>query len=89
MKRVACLLVVIALMGGQRVWAARSVPVPEGGYWEIITRVTGPARTTVKFFDLEQHLIYEERLEGVRLDGTKRRTCRMLNKSLRRLLAGR
>ena len=88
MKRVVCIVAVLTLMGSMRLMAAKPkpAPMPENGYWEIVTREKGPAKTTVKFFDLENHLIYEERLEGVRLDGTNRRVCRRLNNSLQTAL---
>ena len=65
---------------------AQAAQMPDNGFWEVITRETGEARTTVKFFDLEKHLIYEEHLEGVRLDPSKRKTCRLLNKVLKTAL---
>jgi hypothetical protein len=84
MKRVT-LIVALLLVVGAGVFAA--VPAPEKGYWELITMETGAARTTVKFFDLQNHLIYEEHLEGVRLDPGKRKVCKMLNRSLQAALA--
>lgn len=61
-------------------------PAPDNGSWEIITWENGPAMTIVKFFDDHQRLIYEEHLDGVRLDGNSRRVHRKLNKSLRTAL---
>jgi len=42
--------------------------------------------TIVKFFDDRQRLIYEEHLDGVRLDGGSRKVQRRLNKSLQTAL---
>jgi hypothetical protein len=61
-------------------------PAPGEGSWEIITCGDGPAMTIVKFFDDHQRLIYEEHLDGVRLDGSRRKVQRRLNKSLRTAL---
>ncbi|HEY4112311.1 hypothetical protein [Puia sp.] len=85
MKRLMLFLFVLALAGATR-GSAAGRPVPENGFWVIITWETGPATTTVKFYDLKQQLIYVEHLDGVRLDGASRRVCRMLSKSLRTAL---
>ena len=59
---------------------------PENGFWVIITQDRGPAETTVRYYDLQDHLIREEHLAGVRLNGKKKRTRRMLNQSLQTAL---
>lgn len=84
MKRIVSIIIVLALMGGTKLLAG--VPAPENGFWVIITNENGPAQTTVKYYDLGQHLVYEEHLDGVRLDGKSRRVTRMLNKKLQRVL---
>jgi hypothetical protein len=66
--------------------ARRPAPGPANGFWVIVTREGGPATTTVQYFDLQQHLLAEEQIVGVRLDGGNRRTCRMLNKKLQMAL---
>ena|SRR5882757_731727 len=66
--------------------SALAAQMPDNGFWEVITKETGPARTTVKFYDMQKHLIYEEHVEGVRLDPAKRKTCRLLNKVLKTAL---
>lgn len=84
MKRIWIVIVLLVLANGMKTVAA--VPQPDNGFWVIITNISGPARTTIKFFDLQQHLIHEEQLEGVRLDGNKKKTCRMLNRMLQQSL---
>jgi hypothetical protein len=77
-------MILLILAGGMKGLAA--VPQPENGFWVIITNNSGPVNTTVKFYDLQQHLIHEEKLEGVRLDANSKKTCRMLNKILQQSL---
>lgn len=61
-------------------------PVPEKGFWEVVSNIARPTEATVQFYDLERHLIYEERVVGVELDLSSRRTCRRLNRSLQAAL---
>ena len=68
------------------VGSAVAAQMPDNGFWQVITKETGEARTTVRFYDLQKHLIYEEQLEGVRLDVGRRKTCRLLNKVLKTAL---
>jgi hypothetical protein len=63
-----------------------SAQSPERGFWVIITNAANPFFATVKFYDLENHPIYEEQLSGVRLDVNKRKTRKRLNQSLRSAL---
>jgi len=91
MKRLKTLALTISIVIGtlltQRAAAqTKSEPMPGNGIWQIITNVGTPDLATVRFFDLEQHLIYEEHLSGVRLDANKRKTRKLLNKSLQAAL---
>ena len=60
--------------------------VPQNGYWEAISTVAKPAEAIVKFYDLQGHMIYSERVTGMVLDLHKRKTCRWLNKQLQSAL---
>ena len=60
--------------------------VPQNGYWEVVSTVAKPAEAIVKFYDLQGHMIYSERVTGMVLDLHKRKTCRWLNKQLQRAL---
>jgi type IV secretory pathway VirD2 relaxase len=42
--------------------------------------------TVVKFYDLADQLVYEERLEGVHLDVSRRKNRRLLNQTLHRVV---
>jgi hypothetical protein len=65
---------------------APAVSMPDGGFWQVITDNAWPQTTTVQFYDLERHLVYEEKLVGVDLDLQSKRTCRKLNKILQAAL---
>lgn len=60
--------------------------VPQNGYWEVVSTVAKPYESTVKFYDLQGHMIYKERVTGMVLDLNKRKTCRWLNKQLQNAL---
>jgi len=60
-------------------------PMPDDGYWQIVTNIHDPAVVTVRFYDLEAHLIYQENMTVIP-DWRRRKTCRWLNESLRSAL---
>ena len=62
--------------------------VPRNGYWEVISTIAKPSEATLRFYDLQGHMVAEERVTGMVLDLRKRRICRWLNKKLRMALAG-
>jgi hypothetical protein len=62
--------------------------VPRNGYWEVISTIAKPSEATLRFYDLQGHMVAEERVTGMVLDLRKRRICRWLNKKLQTALAG-
>jgi hypothetical protein len=56
------------------------------GYWVVETNNHTRDHTLVKFYDLSDQLVYEERLEGVHLDVSRRKYRRLLNHTLRRVV---
>lgn len=65
------------------------VPAPAqttpAGYWVVETNDRTRDHTVVQFYDLDDQLLYEERLEGVHLDISRRRHVRLLNQTLSRV----
>lgn len=59
---------------------------PATGYWVVETNLHEAPYTIVKMYNLQNTLLYEERLEGKRLNIKRRRHVRMLNTSLNNLL---
>jgi hypothetical protein len=60
--------------------------VPRNGYWEVISTIARPSESTLRFYDLQGHMVAEERVTGKILDLQKRRICRWLNKKLQTAL---
>ncbi len=56
------------------------------GYWVVETNDRTRNHSLVQFYDLADQLVYEERLEGVHLDVARRKTRRLLNQTLRRVV---
>lgn len=68
-------------------------PVASENYWVIETNAVQRNYSIVRFYNTTHQIIYEERLEGIYLDATRRRTKKLLNKTLHQvsnkgLLAG-
>jgi hypothetical protein len=60
---------------------------PGSGYWVVETNVKTKDHSVVKFYDTTNQLVYEERLEGVHLNINRPRTVKMLNQTLRGVIA--
>jgi hypothetical protein len=96
--KIAFLFLLIAQLPAQSLQAqsfpAQSLPaqssnpccMPANGYWVVITNDKEPLSVTVKFYDLQNHLLYQEHLTGVSLDIHKKRICRALNSRLQAAL---
>ncbi|GAA3927761.1 hypothetical protein [Hymenobacter algoricola] len=69
----------------------RPRPLPVGGYWNLETNLATRDYTIVRFYDAQDQLMYEERLDNLCLDlsgGTSlcRRTARRLDVALQQVL---
>ena len=60
--------------------------VPQNGYWEVVSTLAKPAEATVKFYDLDHHLVGEDHIKGMVVDLRERWVCRWLNKRLQAAL---
>ncbi|CAA9217957.1 MAG: hypothetical protein AVDCRST_MAG95-401 [uncultured Adhaeribacter sp.] len=63
---------------------AQQLPA-KAGYWVIETNIIQRNNSIVRFYDAADALIYEENIPGIYLDATKRRTQKLLNKTLLQL----
>ena len=63
---------------------------PQRGYWNLETNLTTRNHTIVRFYNGQDQLVYEERLDNLCLDlsrrGLCRRTSRRLNVALQQVL---
>jgi hypothetical protein len=62
---------------------AQSAAREPGTYWVVETNQHDKSYSIVRFYDRRDQLLYEEKLWGLRLDVTRPRTHRLLNKTLR------
>jgi hypothetical protein len=71
-------------------FAYACVPAPAQttppGYWVVETNDRTRDHSVVQFYDPADQLVYEERLEGVHLDVSRRKNRRLLNRTLRRVV---
>lgn len=81
------MILVLCFSGGVSAQNERRNAVPENGFWEVITDEAHPRLATVRFYDLSAHLVYEEKVTGVKLDIRRRRIREELNATLKAALA--
>ena len=84
MKKYA-LLLLFTLVSTGVLWAQKGKWAPKDGFWVVTTQPGTPA--IVRFYDLQQHLIYEEKLDRERLDIRKRKVQKALYQTLQAALA--
>jgi hypothetical protein len=53
------------------------------GFWNVETNVYTRDYSVIRFYTADNELIYEERLEGLHLDVSRKKTARMLTRTLR------
>ena len=61
--------------------------VAEKGYWVLESNIKTPKSTTVYFYNDEGTMIYKEKVEGIRLNISRRKTQKELNLVLTQSLA--
>lgn len=52
------------------------------GSWQLVSNVATPRSASVQFYNSEGVLMYEERVEGRRLNPARRKVCRQLDDAL-------
>ena len=83
---ITLLAVMTLLAPGQSMAQRKACPMPENGFWELVTNDQHPRAVTIKFYDLSAHLVYQQHLTCASLDWHKKSTCRALNRSLQAAL---
>ncbi len=83
---ITILAVMTLLAPGRSMAQRKACPMPENGFWQLVTNDRQPRAVTIRFYDLSAHLVYQEHLTGASLDWHKKSTCRALNKSLQTAL---
>jgi len=67
---------------------AQKVPMSNNGYWVIESSKQAPKQSTVKFYNLNNELIYQEAISGRKLKINNNRTRIALNNALQAALEG-
>lgn len=80
-------IIVSALLFSLYGFSASAQQLSAGGYWVVETNQKTKDYSIVKFYDTAGLLVYEERLEGVHLNIAKPKTVKMLNQTLRGVVA--
>ena len=60
--------------------------IPENGFWQLITSPDLRNTTIVQFYTFRSQLVYEEKLEGVKLNMRRHQTYVRLNQILEKAL---
>lgn len=78
----ARILIFCLLVSFSRPAFARPFPkwVSEKGYWQAETNIHRPWSTTIRFFNNDGILVYQENIEGRYLDLTRKKTLKRLKK---------
>ncbi|QCR23379.1 hypothetical protein [Pontibacter sp. SGAir0037] len=66
--------------------ALAQAPGPKQGYWNV-EAVPGKQKfSVVRFYNPQNQLVYEEKMEGIFLDMTRKSTIKLLNNSLQQVV---
>ena len=90
MKSIGGVLAVIFLSGILSIpttVSAGQQPLADQGSWQVITNKKQKKVSVVQFYNNKKELIYEERVEGVKLNLRDRRTISLLNELLLKTVA--
>lgn len=83
LRRTALAGLWLAIATGTGFAQVRPEKLSAQGYWTVETNQVTKEYSLVCFFDAHDQLIYEERLEGISLDITRKKTVKLLNQTLR------
>jgi len=89
MKRRFLILILLLAIGSikgitQETTTDRPIPrwVSEKGYWQVVSNIKDPKNFMLYFFNNEGTLVYQEKVEGVKLDLKKKKTLMRLKRAL-------
>lgn len=83
----AGIILLFFVLSSNHIMAQRKACImPDNGYWQLITHRRDPGSVTVRFYDLDSHLIYQEKMDLVP-NWHNKRVCRVLAESLQTALA--
>lgn len=68
-------------------YAQKKNPLPEKGFWQLVSNTNEKKNTLVQFYDNSSNLIYEERVTGVRMNIKRKKTLLHLKVALEKAMA--
>lgn len=80
-------LLFIILLSTGLVAQAQQKTEPVKGFWVIESNTASPKKQTVKFYNANQKLLYQEDYNLKVLNCSRKRTCKMLNGALSTVLS--
>jgi len=81
-------LFILALVIACQLANAQKIPTSDNGYWVIENNKKAPKESIVKFYNLNNELIYQEIVSGKKLRINSNRTRAILNNTLQIALDG-
>src|ERR1700755_1562538 len=81
-------ILILALVATTVFAHAQKVPMSDKGYWTIETTKQSPKLSLVKFYGLDNQLVYQETVAGKKLRVDNNRTRKALNHTLEMALEG-
>src|ERR1700742_3693580 len=85
MKKAILILALAAITGFAH---AQKVPMSDKGYWVIENNKQTPKQNIVKFYNLNSELVYQESINGKKVNVNNNRTRKALNNTLQMALDG-
>jgi len=75
-------ILILALAVAANFAHAQKVPMSDKGYWVIESNKQTPKQNIVRFYNLNSELVYQENINGKRLNVNNNRTRKALNNTL-------
>jgi len=85
MKKAILILALAAIAGFAQ---AQKLQVPENGYWVIESNKHTPKESVVRFYNLDNVLLYQENVSGKKIKVNNNHTRQALNSTLQLALQG-
>jgi hypothetical protein len=85
MKKAILILALAAIAGFAK---AQQVQLPVNGYWVVESNKRTPKENTVKFYNLDNVLVYQETVSGKKVKVNNNHTRQVLNSTLQLALNG-
>ncbi len=82
MKKAILILALAATAGLAKAQQVQTTPAPENGYWVIESNKHNSKESVVKFYNLDNVLVYQENISGKKVKITNKHTRQALDNTL-------